>query len=231
MSLKNLFGSAKSPSQRAFESGLPNPFYELTANDIKHQPFHFGELKGKVVLIVNVASHCGFTPQYAGLQTLFDKYKGRGFEIIGFPCSQFAGQEFDEETSTRAARSATSGLIPWAPTLTRGGTASAPRWATGRATAEIEDFCSRNYNVTFRLMEKIDVNGSKAHPVYQYLKEERPGILGIGMIKWNFEKFLIDRNGHLVQRYSSMSTPEQIEPEIEKLLNQPYDEGKAKTPA
>lgn len=102
--------------------------------------------------------------------------------------------------------------------------------ATGRA-AEIEDFCSRNYNVTFRMMEKIDVNGSKAHPVYQYLKEERPGILGIGMIKWNFEKFLIDRNGHLVQRYSSMATPEQIEPEIEKLLNLPYDEGKAKTAA
>lgn len=105
MSLKNLFASAKSPSQRAFEAGLPNPFYEFTANDIKHQPFHFGELKGKVVLVVNVASQCGFTPQYAGLQTLFEKYKGRGFEIIGFPCSQFAGQEFDEETST------------WAPAL------------------------------------------------------------------------------------------------------------------
>ena len=95
-----MFGSSRTPSQLAFDKGLPNPFYELHANDIKHKPFDFAELKGKVVLIVNVASHCGFTPQYQGLQALYEKYKDRGLEIIGFPCAQFGNQEFAEETRT-----------------------------------------------------------------------------------------------------------------------------------
>jgi hypothetical protein len=99
MSLTRLFASSRSPSQRAFDSGLPNPFYEFEAKDIKHQPFNFAQLKGKVVLIVNVASSCGFTPQYTGLQALYDKYKDKGLEILGFPCSQFGNQEFAEEES------------------------------------------------------------------------------------------------------------------------------------
>ena len=125
MSSRGLFASSRSPSQKAFEAGLPNPFYELEAKDIKHQPFHFKDLKGKVVLIVNVASQCGFTPQYAGLQALYTKYKDQGLVILGFPCMQFAGQEYEEETRTFPA-SPWSPLRPRRPGLTPGPGLAAP---------------------------------------------------------------------------------------------------------
>jgi glutathione peroxidase-family protein len=185
MSLTRLFASSRSPSQRAFDSGLPNPFYEFEAKDIKHQPFNFAQLKGKVVLIVNVASSCGFTPQYTGLQALYEKHKDKGLEILGFPCSQFGNQEFAEEdsketqpvhsspythtdshthTHTHTHRHTHRHVRAHGPTQ-----ADDPRLSGGVGRAghtEIESFCSRNYNVTFRMFERIDVNGSKAHPVW-----------------------------------------------------------------
>jgi len=136
---------------------------------------------GQVLLIVNVASKCGLTPQYAGLEALFRKYKERGFAILGFPCNQFGGQE------------------------------------PGSA-AEIETFCSTNYDVTFPVFAKIDVNGAGTAPLYQKLKAEAPGLLGTEAIKWNFTKFLIGRDGKVAERFAPTTTPEDIAPAIEKLL-------------
>jgi len=136
---------------------------------------------GQVLLIVNVASKCGLTPQYAGLEALFRKYKERGFAILGFPCNQFGGQE------------------------------------PGSA-AEIETFCSTNYDVTFPVFAKIDVNGAGTAPLYQKLKVEAPGLLGTEAIKWNFTKFLIGRDGKVAERFAPTTTPEDIAPAIEKLL-------------
>lgn len=156
-------------------------FYDFAPLDSKGNPFPFSELKGKVVLIVNVASKCGFTPQYKDLEELNKKYKDKGLQIIGFPCNQFGGQE------------------------------------PGDANA-IESFCSLNYGVGFPVLGKIDVNGDKADPVYEWLKSKKSGVFGLGRIKWNFEKFLIDQKGNVVQRYSSLKNPSSIEPEIERLL-------------
>ncbi|ORX91648.1 glutathione peroxidase [Basidiobolus meristosporus CBS 931.73] len=156
-------------------------FYELKANDKKHQPFDFATLKGKVVLIVNVASKCGFTPQYHGLEALYKKYKDRDFIILGFPCDQFGGQEPGNEE-------------------------------------EISSFCELNFGVTFPLMEKSEVNGDHANPVFEYLKNQKSGLMGLKRIKWNFEKFLVDRNGEVVSRYASTTKPESLEKDIEKLL-------------
>jgi len=155
--------------------------HQLEAVDIKKHPFKFDQLKGKVVLVVNVASKCGFTPQYKGLEALYQKYKGQGLEIVGFPSNQFGSQE------------------------------------PGSAE-EIQTFCSTKYQVTFPIMEKIDVNGNATHPVYQYLKNSKSGILGLTRIKWNFEKFLVDKDGKVVERYWSATTPESLEKPIEKLL-------------
>jgi len=136
---------------------------------------------GQVVLIVNVASKCGLTPQYAGLEALYRKYKDRGFAVLGFPCNQFGGQE------------------------------------PGSA-AEIETFCSTNYDVTFPVFAKIDVNGAGTAPLYQKLKAEAPGLLGTEAIKWNFTKFLIGRDGKVAERFAPTTTPEDIAPAVEKLL-------------
>ena len=137
--------------------------------------------KGKVLLIVNVASQCGFTPQYAGLEALYRKYKDRGFEVLAFPCNQFGGQE------------------------------------PGSAE-EIVTFCSTNYDVTFPVFAKVEVNGSNAEPLYDWLKSEQPGVLGTKRIKWNFTKFLIDREGRVVERYAPTVEPSAIEKDIERLL-------------
>ncbi|MGC1422985.1 MAG: glutathione peroxidase [Terracidiphilus sp.] len=142
------------------------------------------DFKGKVLLIVNTASQCGFTPQYAGLESLYKTYKQRGFEVLGFPCNQFGAQE--------------------------PGTA-----------AEIGAFCEKNYGVSFPMFAKIDVNGGEAHPLYRFLKSEKPGLLGPlggGAIKWNFTKFLVDRGGKVVARFASATKPESLAKDIEKLL-------------
>jgi len=143
-----------------------------------------GAYAGKVLLVVNVASKCGFTPQYAGLEELHRKYADRGFEVLGFPCNQFGAQEPGD-------------------------------------AAEIANFCSLTYDVTFPVFAKIDVNGTNADPLYTELKKQAPGMLGfVGMdgIKWNFTKFLIGKDGQVVERYAPTTKPEDIEADIEKLL-------------
>ncbi|HEV2568454.1 glutathione peroxidase [Sphingomonas sp.] len=136
---------------------------------------------GKVLLVVNVASKCGFTPQYAGLEALYRKYKDRGFEVLGFPCNQFGNQEPGD-------------------------------------AQEIANFCSTTYDVTFPVFAKIEVNGPKVDPFFEQLKKDAPGIMGLTSIKWNFTKFLIDRNGNVVRRYAPTTRPEDIEQDIESLL-------------
>ena len=135
---------------------------------------------GKVVLVVNTASKCGLTPQYAGLQTLHDKYADQGFAVLGFPCDQFGHQEPGDEE-------------------------------------EIAAFCERNYGVTFPMFTKVDVNGDAAHPLFQWLREERGGLLG-DTIKWNFTKFLVGRDGRVIQRFSPQTPPEKLTGDIEAAL-------------
>ncbi|MFN4239664.1 MAG: glutathione peroxidase [Erythrobacter cryptus] len=136
---------------------------------------------GKVLLVVNTASRCGFTPQYQGLEALYQRYKDRGFEVLGFPCNQFGAQE-------------------------------------PGSNEEIARFCSVNFGVTFPLMAKIEVNGPDASPLFDWLKREAKGVLGTSAIKWNFTKFLIDREGKVVRRYAPTDTPERIARDIEALL-------------
>ena len=155
--------------------------YEFTANDLTGNVVHFKDFEGKVLLIVNTASKCGFTPQFAGLQELHAKYHEKGLVVIGFPCNQFGAQE------------------------------------PGSAT-EIGAFCQKNYGVSFPMFAKIEVNGDNAHPLYQHLKKSAPGVLGSEAIKWNFTKFLIDRNGQVVKRYASATAPEALAADIEQLL-------------
>ncbi|KAI6042590.1 glutathione peroxidase [Pisolithus marmoratus] len=157
-------------------------FYGLKADLPDGNVYDFEQLRGKVVLVVNVASQCGFTPQYKGLQALYDKYKDRGFVILGFPCNQFGGQEPGDDAS-------------------------------------IASFCELNHRVSFPLMKKSDVNGDQTNAVYKWLKNEKAGILGLTRIKWNFEKFLVDKNGNVVNRWASTTTPEAISPYVEKLLS------------
>ncbi|HMU55705.1 MAG TPA: glutathione peroxidase [Nitrospira sp.] len=152
-------------------------FYDIDLVTIDGKPQKMAVYRGKTLLIVNVASECGFTPQYAGLQALYDKFKARGFVVLGFPCNQFGHQEPGGE-------------------------------------AEIGQFCSRNYGVTFPMFAKIDVNGANAHPLYRYLKSEKPGILGTEAIKWNFTKFLVDPNGTVLKRYAPGDKPEAIEADV-----------------
>ena len=139
------------------------------------------DYKGKVLLIVNVASHCGFTPQYTGLEALWQKYRKRGLVVLGFPCNQFGGQEPGDEVA-------------------------------------IGEFCSRTYDVSFPMFAKVDVNGDATHPLFAFLKARAPGILGTEGIKWNFTKFLVDRDGEVVARYASAHKPEDLADDIEKLL-------------
>jgi len=136
---------------------------------------------GSVVLIVNTASRCGFTPQYEGLQQLYDRYKDRGFTILGFPCNQFGAQEPGSES-------------------------------------EIQNFCTTQYSIDFPMFTKIDVNGAAAHPLYRWLTNEAPGVLGTKAIKWNFTKFLLDRTGEVRERYAPQTAPSEIAGVIEALL-------------
>lgn len=148
-------------------------FYQLTAKSLSGQCISMEEYASKVVLVVNTASHCGFTPQYAGLEALYKKYADQGFVVLGFPCNQFGKQE-------------------------PGG------------AEEIGQTCYINYGVSFPMFEKVDVNGSAAHPVFRYLKRELPGLLG-GRVKWNFTKFLIGRDGEPLKRFAPFTTPEKME--------------------
>jgi glutathione peroxidase len=155
--------------------------FDFTAQDIAGKDVDLSQYKGKVLLIVNTASKCGFTPQYKGLQGIFEQYRERGFEVLGFPCNQFGHQEPGDE-------------------------------------AAISEFCELNFGVDFPLFGKIDVNGDDAHPLYRHLKEEAPGLLGSKAVKWNFTKFLVNRDGQVVKRYAPTDKPESLAKDIEKLL-------------
>ncbi|HNT76998.1 MAG TPA: glutathione peroxidase [Anaerolineae bacterium] len=155
--------------------------YDFTVTTMMGLPKSMADYKGKVLLIVNTASKCGFTPQYAGLQELYEKYHDRGLEILGFPCNQFMGQEPGDN-------------------------------------AEIQNFCQVNYGVTFPMFSKIDVNGSDAHPLYEYLKKAAPGALGMKAVKWNFTKFLVDAQGNVLKRFEPNVEPAAMAPDIEALL-------------
>ena len=155
--------------------------YDFDVTTLDGQPRRLSDYRGKALLVVNVASKCGFTPQYTGLEALHRKLGERGFEVLGFPCDQFGHQEPGDE-------------------------------------AEIKNFCSLTYDVTFPLFAKIDVNGAHTHPLYQWLKSQKPGVLGTEAIKWNFTKFLIDGSGAVVRRYGSADKPESIEADVVGLL-------------
>jgi glutathione peroxidase len=161
--------------------GADMSIYEFRATTIDGAEQSMQEYHDQVLLIVNVASKCGFTPQYAGLEALYRKLHPRGFSILGFPCDQFGQQEPGNEQ-------------------------------------EIRTFCSTNYDVTFPMFAKIEVNGAHAHPLYKYLKQQQPGILNSEAIKWNFTKFLVNRNGEAVKRFGSVDKPEAIEKDITPLL-------------
>lgn len=155
--------------------------YSFAAATLDGRELDLGQYRGKVVLVVNTASECGFTPQYAGLEALYEKYRGQGFEVLGFPCNQFGAQEPGD-------------------------------------AQQIGAFCQANYGVSFPMFGKIEVNGPGAHPLYQWLKQAAPGILGTEPIKWNFTKFLIGRDGLVVKRYAPQTEPKSIEEEIKALL-------------
>jgi glutathione peroxidase len=155
--------------------------YDFDAVRLNGDKISLAQYRGKVLLIVNTASQCGFTPQYAGLEDLYRRFKDRGLVVLGFPCNQFGSQE------------------------------------PGDAAA-IGQFCTTNYGVSFPMFAKIDTNGDNAHPLYVYLKHEATGLLGSEAIKWNFTKFLIDRDGNVIRRFASATKPEQIVGAIEALL-------------
>jgi glutathione peroxidase len=157
-------------------------FHQFNAISLQGKEINTEKYKDKVVLVVNTASKCGFTPQYEGLEKLYKEYKDKGLVILGFPCNQFVNQEPGTEK-------------------------------------EISEGCLINYGVSFPMFSKISVNGENAHPIYKYLKKELPGFPG-NNIKWNFTKFIIDKNGVPVKRFSSLTKPESLIPIIEKLINQ-----------
>ncbi|MGH8031945.1 MAG: glutathione peroxidase [Luteimonas sp.] len=162
----------------------PSTAYDFSADDLDGVPQDLAQYAGKVLLIVNVASKCGFTPQYTGLEALWTTYRDRGLVVMGFPCDQFGHQEPGD-------------------------------------AAEIRTFCSLTYAVDFPMFAKVDVNGDAAHPLWQWLKDEKGGFLGIDAIKWNFSKFLIGRDGHVIARYAPTATPESLAGDIEAALTQP----------
>lgn len=155
--------------------------YDFTANRLDGKPEPLANYRGKVLLIVNTASECGFTPQFGGLQELHQAYGERGLAVLGFPCNQFGGQEPGNEEKIGA-------------------------------------FCQKNFGVTFPMFAKIDVNGDDAHPLYKYLKAEARGALGTEFIKWNFTKFLIDKEGRVLDRFAPTTKPEDLAKKIEALL-------------
>ena len=154
---------------------------DFTVTSNRGEEVDLSDKLGKVLLVVNTASKCGFTPQYDGLEKLYQDYADKGFEVLGFPCNQFGAQE------------------------------------PGNAD-EIAQFCKVNFGVTFPLMEKVDVNGDDASPLFDWMKGEAPGLMGSKAIKWNFTKFLVDREGNVVKRYAPQDTPARIAKDIEKLL-------------
>ena len=155
--------------------------YQFDVKKIDGTPAKLQEYEGEVLLIVNVASACGLTPQYEGLQGLYDEYHDRGFEVLGFPCNQFGAQEPGTE-------------------------------------AEISKFCSTRFDVKFPMFSKVEVNGPSAHPLYQYMKSKKPGAEGKADIEWNFAKFLVNRKGELIERFSARTEPSAIKSRIESLL-------------
>jgi len=155
-------------------------FYDIEVLDAKGEKVSLSEYKGKVLLIVNTATGCGFTPQYEGLEKLYQKYKDQGFEVLDFPCNQFGNQAPGTEE-------------------------------------EIQSFCTLKYKTSFRLFKKIEVNGENESPLYTFLKSQKGGVMG-DKIKWNFTKFLIDREGNVVERFASTTTPEKIDKKVAGLL-------------
>jgi len=155
--------------------------YDIEALGIDGQPVALSPFKGRVMLIVNTASACGFTPQFAGLEKLHKTYAEQGLAVLGFPCNQFASQDPGDDT-------------------------------------QIANFCQKNYGVSFQMMSKVKVNGDEAHPLYQWLTAEAPGLLGSKAIKWNFTKFLVGRDGHVIKRYAPQDSPEKIGKDIEAAL-------------
>ena len=155
--------------------------YNLSVKDIQLNDVDFSSFQGKTLLIVNVASKCGFTPQYKDLQNLSDKYKEKGLEVLGFPCNQFGGQE-------------------------------------PGTNEEVQSFCDLTFNVSFKMFDKIEVNGENASPLFKHLKQESPGILGTKSIKWNFTKFLVNKNGEVVKRFAPKDGGISIEKELLKII-------------
>lgn len=155
--------------------------YDFNATDIRGEEHSLEEFRGKVLLIVNTASKCGFTPQFEGLQSLYTDLKDKGFEVLGFPCNQFRNQDPGDDKA-------------------------------------ISEFCSLNYGVDFPMFSKVDVNGPRAHPLFEYLKSNAKGLLGSEAVKWNFTKFLVNREGDVVRRYPPTTKPSAIRADIEKLL-------------
>jgi len=155
--------------------------YDFSAQTIDGKTRKLADYRGQVLLVVNTASRCGFTPQYKGLEELYERFKGRGFAVLGFPCNQFGAQEPGPES-------------------------------------EIAEFCEMNYGVSFPMFAKVDVNGDNAHPLFRHLAAARKGLLGSQAIKWNFTKFLIGRDGQVIDRYAPTTTPESIAKDIERAL-------------
>ena len=155
--------------------------YDLEAQSIDHQTVPLSRYQGQVMLIVNTASACGFTPQFTGLEKLHKTYADQGLAVLGFPCNQFAGQDPGDD-------------------------------------AQIATFCQKNYGVSFQMMGKIKVNGDDAHPLYQWLTAEAPGLLGSKAVKWNFTKFLVGRDGRVIKRYAPQDSPEKMAKDIEAAL-------------
>ena len=158
--------------------------YDFEALSISGKPAHLSTQRGKVLLIVNTASSCGFTPQFKGLEKLWEDYRDRGLVIVGFPSNEFGGQD-------------------------------------PGSNDQIASFCQINYGVSFPMMAKVEVNGAQAHPLWQWLKSQAPGLLGSEGIKWNFTKFLIGRDGRVLKRYAPNDTPESLRRDIEKALAAP----------
>jgi glutathione peroxidase len=165
----------------AMSSGATRTIYEFSATLLDGRALNLGEFRGRVLLIVNTASRCGFTPQYAGLESLYENYRDRGLEVLGFPCNQFGAQEPGD-------------------------------------AEQIGEFCEKEYGVRFPMFAKIEVNGSNAHPLYKFLKKEKPGLFGIERIPWNFTKFLVDREGVVVRRFNPAKKPSVLAGPIEEQL-------------
>jgi glutathione peroxidase len=155
--------------------------YDFSASSIRGEPVDFGAQRGKAFLVVNTASACGFTPQLAGLEKLWNDYKDRGLIVVGFPCNQFGHQDPGSD-------------------------------------GEIESFCQLNYGVSFPMMAKVEVNGGDAHPLWKWLKSERPGVLGTEIIKWNFTKFLVGKDGQVLKRFAPADDPDKLRPDIEAAI-------------